>query len=167
VPLLFSGMLEDVEVLRKLLDTESILGGQKIEGVVVKPADYGLYGEDKKVLLGKFVSEAFKEIHAVEWKKTNQSQGDILEMLKEEYRSPARWQKAVIHLRERGLIENSARDIGLLIKEVSSDIDADSKEAIKEQLFQWAWPHIQRASTAGLPEWYKEQLLMSQFEVGE
>lgn len=164
VPLLFSGMLEEPSRLREILDTVSVLGGQKIEGVVIKPAAYELFGEDKKVLLGKFVSEAFKEIHAGEWKKSNPSTGDILEALKIDYRTQARWQKALIHLKERGLIENSPKDIGALIKEVSEDIDADSKDAIKDKLFTWAWPHIRRAASHGLPEWYKDELLKSQFE---
>lgn len=35
---------------------------------------------------------------------------------------------------------------------------------IKEKLFAFAWPHIARIVTHGLPEWYKEQLLKKQFE---
>jgi hypothetical protein len=51
--------------MRRILDsTQSILGGQLIEGVVIKPL-IPLFGVDKKTLLGKFVSERFKEAHRV------------------------------------------------------------------------------------------------------
>src|SRR6267154_6260155 len=43
VPLLFTGMLEEIGAFRGFLETVSVLGGQKIEGVVVKPLNYDLY----------------------------------------------------------------------------------------------------------------------------
>lgn len=164
VPLVFSGKLDSIDAFRGFLDRESFLGGQKIEGVVVKPLDYGLFGADKKCLMGKFVSEHFKEVHANEWKKSNPTNGDVLVDIGSRYCTPARWQKAIIHLREKGLIEDSPRDIGVLLKEINVDILSDSKEEIKEALFKWAWPSIGRMSTRGFPEWYKEQLLKRQFE---
>ena len=63
---LFRGIVEDVNQFRALLDTQSVLGGQKIEGVVIKPIGYDQFGRDKKCLMGKFVSEAFREVHAVD-----------------------------------------------------------------------------------------------------
>jgi hypothetical protein len=164
VPLMFSGELQTIDQFRRFLDSESVLGGQKIEGVVVKPSDYGLFGADKKVLMGKFVSEHFKEVHSREWKKSNPTNGDVLLALGEQYTTAARWQKAVLHLQERGLLEGSPRDIGALIKEVPADISKECADEIKDKLFAWAWPHIQRMTTRGLPEWYKEQLLKQQFE---
>lgn len=161
VPRLFCGMLTDVGVLRDLLAATSILGGQKVEGVVVK--NYARFGLDKKVLIGKFVSEAFKEVHAAEWKAANPKSGDIVEMLIRQYKTPARWAKAVQHLREVGQIEDSPRDIGLLMREMPADIERDATEEIKERLFAWAWPKIRRGVCAGMPEWYKERLLERQF----
>jgi len=164
VPLVFSGTLSSIEEFRQFLDQESILGGQKIEGVVVKPRDYNLFGPDKKVLMGKFVSEAFKEVHAKEWKNSNPSAGDIVAVLGEAYRTPARWNKAVLHLTERGALEGSPRDIGAILKEVPADIEKECADEIKERLYKWAWPHIRRVVTRGLPEWYKDELLKRQFE---
>lgn len=37
-------------------------------------------------------------------------------------------------------------------------------EFVKDKLVEWALPRILRASTAGLPEWYKERLLDSAFQ---
>ena len=76
----------------------------------------------------------------------------------------ARWQKALQHLREAGKIEDSVRDIGLLMREIPEDVLKECEEEIKEQLFKWAWPHIRRSVARGAPEWYKEHLLKLQFE---
>lgn len=161
VPLLHDGFLTDMQVLRDLLARESILGGQKIEGVVVK--NYSRFGSDKKALMGKFVSEAYKEVHAKEWGEANPKQGDILQRLIERYRTPARWQKAMIHLRERGELEDSPRDIGKLIPEIGLDVEKECREEIMEELYKWAWPQVRRGVTAGFPEWFKEELLKQQF----
>ena len=162
VPLLMAGMIE-LDQLRSLLEFESFLGGQKIEGVVLKPREYNLFGQDKKVLMGKFVSEAFKETHAREWKTSNPTSGDILAKLGETLTTPARWQKARMHLDELGQLEGDPRDIGKLIKEVPQDILKEETEFIKDKLFAWAWPHLARMSTRGLPEWYKDELMKEQF----
>jgi hypothetical protein len=164
VPLLYSGRVETIEKFRTFLDTVSVLGGQRIEGVVVKPRNYDLYGTDKKVLFGKFVSEAFKEVHRKTWGESNPTNKDIITLLISTLHTPARWQKALIHLKEKGLIEGSPKDIGLIIKDVPEDILKEEEEWIKAKLFDHFWPVIRRGVTRGLPEWYKEQLLKAQFE---
>jgi len=162
VPLVFEGVLQGTEQFRSWLDRVSVLGGQKIEGVVVK--DYRQFGADKKVLMGKFVAEAFKEVHHAEWKEANPTQTDILERLIYSLRTPARWNKAVQHLRERGEIEDSPRDIGRLIKEAQADVENECSDLIAQTLVSWALPHIRRGVIRGLAEWYKEQLVSRQFE---
>lgn len=162
IPLLHSGRVETLEFFRSFLDRNSVLGGQKIEGVVAK--NYARFGKDKKVLMGKFVSEAFKEVHSKEWKNANPTCGDIIDQLSQSYRCDARWHKAVIHLREKGLIEDSPRDIGKLIPAIQEDLVEECAEEIKGKLWDFAKKHIVRKSVAGFPEWYKEQLLKKQFE---
>lgn len=164
VPLLSSGVVDDIAAFRAFLDRESVLGGQPIEGVVVKPLGYDAFGPDKKCLMGKFVSEAFKETQAKAWKADNPTSGDILSRLGDAYTTQARWMKAVQHLRERGALEQSPRDIAKLIAEVPDDIRKECEDEIKTALFQWAWPHLRRAVTRGAPEWYKNELLKAQFE---
>ena len=164
VPLLYVGNIADVEFFRSLLENISILGGQKIEGVVIKPYDYGLLGADKKVLMGKFVSEGFKEVHSGAWREANPNSTDIIMKIGLDYKTPARWSKAVQHLRDEGKLEDSPKDIGLLLKEVSVDVLKEEEEVIKEQLFKWAWPKISRIINSGLPDWYKEELMKKQFE---
>jgi hypothetical protein len=163
VPQLYTGMVKDAEQFRNLLNTTSILGGQLIEGVVIKPLT-PLYGLDKKLLMGKFVSEAFREVHKKAWGESNPKSGDILQRLGDMYASQARWQKALQRLREADKIINAPQDIGLLMQEVAPDIKKECSEEIKEYLFKWAWPHIARMAIRDLPEWYKNLLLIQQFE---
>lgn len=165
VPLLFNGKLQNASDVAELLETDSVLGGTKIEGVVVK--NYERFGLDKKALMGKYVSEKFKEKHDKDWKKNNPSKADVIMFLMEKYRTEARWEKAVQHLRERGELEGSPKDIGNLIKEVQTDLHNECEDEIKGALYRFAIPKIRRKSTAGLPEWYKERLLQEQFKKEE
>lgn len=162
VPHIYQGEVTDTNKLIELLERESILGGQKIEGIVIK--NYHRFGRDKKVLIGKYVSEKYKEVHTKEWKNQNPSSGDFLFMLMDKYRSERRWEKAVQHLKEIETLVNEPKDIAVLMKEVKQDIKQECAEEIKEQLFKWAWPKIERKCVAGLPEWYKEKLMQSQFD---
>lgn len=165
VPLIYAGVIDNLELFRSFLQHTSILGGQKVEGVVVKPSEYNQFGQDKKCLMGKFVSEEFKEVHQHAWKEANPSTGDIVVMLGVEYGTQARWQKALIHLKEKSLITDTPQDIGLLFKEVNQDVLKECQDEIKQKLFDYAWNHISRSLTRGMPQWYKDQLLKKQFEV--
>jgi hypothetical protein len=162
VPKLFEGMVYSSENLFALLENVSILGAVKIEGIVAK--NYARFGIDKKAMMGKFVSEHFKEVHNKEWKANNPVIGDIVERLIATLRTEARWQKSVQHLADAGKLETSPRDIGNLIAEVKKDVLAEESDYIKEKLYEWAKDRISRAVTHGLPEWYKKQLVEKSFE---
>lgn len=162
VPLLFKGKVAYPDQLMNLMATTSILGGQKIEGIVIK--NYARMGMDKKALFAKHVSEEFKEVHKKDWKERNPGQGDIIAVIGQSLRTPARWHKAIIHLREKGLLTDSPKDIGLLLKEIKEDTLLECSDMIKEQLFQWAIDNILRQVTSGVPQFYKEELLKKQFE---
>jgi hypothetical protein len=164
VPILFSGLIQNIEQFEALLQTESILGGQMVEGVVIKPHEYDLFGRDKKVLMGKYVCEKFREINKNAQREINPSKTDILISLSIQLTTEARWEKAVQHLRERGELEDDPRDIGKLIKEVPEDIHKECEDMIKERLWNWAWPKLSRAVVRGLPDWYKKCLLEKQFK---
>ena len=152
-------------VLAELLDRESVLGGAKIEGFVVKNYNrqFLLGGQPMPLMAGKYVSEAFKEVHRSSWKGEHTGKGR-LETFMDSFCTEARWHKAVQHLREAGKLINDPKDIGLLIKEVHRDIAEEEKEAIKNWLFLNFIGDINRAAVKGLPEWYKEQLFARVFE---
>lgn len=157
VPTLFTGIWDlDLSDLKQFLELNSFLGGTKIEGIVVKCYNK-FYGG--KPMMGKLVSDAFKEVHQKEWKKGNPTKGDIVQQLIESYRTEARWRKSVQHMRERGELTNSPRDIGPLLKEISQDILKEEEEVIKDALFKLAWPQISRGVGGGFPDWYRDYLL--------
>lgn len=162
VPLIYNGKINDIAQFRQLIDRTSILGSVKIEGIVIK--NYKRYSADKKVLMGKFVSESFKEVHQSDWKERNPGTEEILLTIVNKYKNTMRWEKAIQHLREKGEIEDSPRDIGKLIKEIREDIKSECKTEIAEMLFKWAWDKIGNSFSNGLPEWYKDRLLVKQFE---
>jgi hypothetical protein len=165
VPALYEGVIGSADAVRALLGTVSCLGGQQPEGLVVK--NYARFGEDKKTLMGKYVTERFKESHKVAWKADNPNAGDVVQRLIAAYRTVPRWRKAVQHLREAGTLTDSPRDIGPLLEEVPADVLKECREEIAAKLMQWAWPQIARGVVAGLPQWYKDELLVSAFADGE
>jgi hypothetical protein len=161
VPVLFKGSIENPASIVELLNTTSVLGGQKVEGIVIK--NYRRFGIDKKILIGKYVSEAFKEVHGAEWKEANPTKNDVIAHLIASYKTPARWNKAIQHLKEAGKLTQSPKDIGALIREVQDDIESEEKEEIKNKLYANAIQHIKRGVVGGLPEFYKEYLMKEQF----
>lgn len=161
VPLIYEGMIDDPQQIHAMLDRVSILGGAKIEGVVVKR--YDLWTAEGKAAMGKYVSEAFKEVHKQTWTTSNPKAGDILQMLCTQYHAEARWEKAVQHLRDTGQLQDDPHDIGPLIKAVQRDLVEECEPEIKDTLWKWASAHVLRSATAGLPEWYKAQLLERAF----
>lgn len=162
VPMFHFGGGLDMAALKNTMETESFLGGTKMEGVVIK--NYHQFGEDKKVFMGKWVREEFKEIHQGAWKGANPSRSDVIEMMVNVYRNNARWEKAVQHLRDAGKLRGAPQDIGPLIKEFQADLVEECAAEIKEKLYEYALPRILRGASAGLPEFYKAKLAAQQFE---
>lgn len=165
VPTLHVGEIADVETLRALLGRESVLGGAVVEGVVIK--NYARWGEDGKMLMGKWVREEFKEQNTSDFRKRNPTKADVVEAVIADLCNPRRWEKVVQHLRDDGQLEHSPRDIGKLLKAIPDDIRAECEADIKEQLFKRAWEDIRRGVTRGVPEWYKQRLAESQFATVE
>lgn len=161
VPSFHHGPLEHIETLREILEHESFLGGCKLEGVVIK--NYTQFGEDKKVLMGKWVREEFKEIHQGAWKGANPSRSDVIDLMVKTYRVDARWEKAIQHLRDAGKLQGAPQDIGPLIREFQTDLVEECAAEIKEKLYEYALPKILRGASAGLAEYYKEILAKQQF----
>jgi hypothetical protein len=146
------------EWIALLLNRESALGGAHQEGVVVK--NYGkksfYAGKDLPITCAKWVTAEFKEKHKVAWKESN---GSPIEKIARAYESKARWIKAIQRLRDEGKLENSVRDIGPLLKSIATDLSEEESEQIKAMLFKLFWADIQRMTTRGFPEFYKQYLL--------
>jgi len=157
VPMLFYGKIKSTDDLKKLIEKDSILGGQKVEGVVAK--SYSSFGRDGKCLMAKLVNEKFKEIHRSSWAEKNPSQGNVIQKLGESLKTEARWIKAVQNLKETGEYKGDVADIGNLFKRVNKDIIEECSVQIKDVLFKAFWPKISKIVTSGLPQWYKDELL--------
>lgn len=164
----FLGKIDSIEELKDYLTFESALGGVEAEGVVVKnyfrQGEYA--GQELPFLVGKYVRESFKEVNRTKWAKAHTFNGRVEEFI-ESFRSEARWHKAVQHLRENDQLTDSPKDIGMLIKEVHQDIETEEKDYIINTLWDLCRKEIARKSTAGFPEWYKEQLAAKSFDKPE
>ena len=165
IPLIKRGESSPQEVLDLVKERVSYLGGQNIEGVVVKAYKPWMFlGQiPLSVMSGKYVTEAFKEVHTKTWKDENTNKGQ-LEVLKSQYKSEARWNKAIQHLRDNGTLTGTVKDIGNLIKEVRQDVIEEEKEAIKASLWSIYREKFLRAATEGLPQYYKDKIMMGDLQ---
>lgn len=166
VPVFYKGNIKSTQEVLEFMESWSYLGGTKIEGVVIKnyQQPFLLGGQPIPVMAGKYVSEAFKEVHNKRWNREEKGKGK-LDTFFDGFRTEARWNKAIQHLRDRGEIEYDPRDIGKLLKEIHQDIEEEEKENIKEWLWKEFGSQLKRRAGAGFAEWYKQKLLEDSFNV--
>ena len=164
IPRLWEGRIEGPEHITALLQGISFLGGAIKEGIVFK--SYDQYGADGKVLMAKYVSEAFKETHRKVYKQRNPGPTDIKQQIIETYRTSARWEKAVQHLRDDGRLVGAPEDIGPLMRELNKDIEEECMSEIAADLLKWAKKDILRGCARGFAEWYKEKLVKDAADAG-
>jgi len=142
--------------LRELLDLESYLGGTPIEGVVVKNyIENIMVGGHLLPVFSKYVRPEFKEQNDHHHKTGKVTLDDYLAS----FRSEARWAKAIQALTEEGKLTQSPKDIGPLIQQIHKDIATEEALNISHFLYRHFINNVLRQSTAGFPDWYKEQLL--------
>lgn len=162
VPLLYWGRVRDYTHFSDLMDTESYLGGARIEGVVVKnynkPYMYSGAGKVFDIMCGKYVSEAFKEVHRKNWSGEHTAKGKW-EVYREQFSTPARWEKAIQHLRDDGRLLSEPKDIGPLVKEIYRDIEEECKQEAMEVLWNIHKESLMKSAIYGFPEWYKKKLI--------
>jgi len=150
---------EHLDFLKNMINTTmSILGGVQIEGVVIKNYHEFLeIGGTEFPLFTKYVRESFKEQHDENWKA--QAPKATLQDYMCGFATEARWEKAIQHLRDDGLLNVSPKDIGPLMQEVMRDIKEECAEDIKDFLYKMFIKDLTRMSVRGLPEWYKDKLV--------
>ena len=151
--------------VRLLLNRESFLGGANIEGVVVKNYSEVVVLTPDVILpfaAGKYVSERFKEKHSSKAYGCKE-QNENLESFFKSFKTEARWQKAVQHLRDQGVLELDPRSIGALIKELERDLIEEHQDEIKNRLWKEYRRQIVGTVTKGFPEWFKDRLLEGAF----
>lgn len=162
VPILMEGHLTQ-KAFEAIMTTTAFLGGPALEGVVIKSV-VPYYGRDGKAVMAKFVREDFKEEHAKTWGEGSRAHGSVVDRVIARYRTPVRWQKALQHLRDDGILTASPQDIGALISEIKRDLLEECGEEIAKQIFSDFEGDVLRGITRGAPEWYKERLASKAFE---
>jgi hypothetical protein len=163
VPVLADEVIVVSDQLTAHLNREAFLGGCLIEGVVVKPVEPDFYQVDGKRIIAKYVSEAFKETHRKSWQPDTVQRADLVTRIVECVSTPVRWEKAVQHMREDGVLQSTPADIGGLMRKVQEDVETESIDEIKEMLWQAYRKEVIRQSGKAVPQWYKERLLKSAF----
>ena len=163
VPQFFLGMVASVTDVESLLEQMSMLGGPTVEGLVFKRVST-LWGTDKKPLIAKYVSSAFREVHKTKVYKVGKL--SLQEQMIARYKTDARWEKSIQHLRDDGQLVNEPKDIGPLIKAIQQDLIDECGDQIKGELFAWFMRDLTRGVVRGFPEFYKAKLLESQFGEG-
>ena len=161
VPMLYSGMVTQ-DLLKEIVEGESCLGGEKMEGVVIKRTWYNtIFGKDKKVLMAKYVREAFKERHQKDWKDRNPKPSSAPKKIAEQFSTPARWAKSVQRLKEMGNYddENELRNIPAIIRINWHDILKEEGDEMMEILWRHHAKQIRKSCGAGIAEWFKKSLL--------
>jgi len=166
VPLMHRGPIESTDKLLSLIDNSASCLGGMVEGVVIKNRG-AHFGRDGKPVYAKFVTDRFKEVHRREWRKSNPTQGDIIERLINSVHVESRWEKALYRLRDAGILESTPRDIGKLIPSVRADVEEEFAAEAKEVLWQHFKGNILRGAVGGLPDWYKTRLAKTALEGAE
>jgi len=162
--LFYEGLIENIDELKELLDSESYLGGTRIEGFVIVNyyQQFLLGGQPMPLMAGKWVSEEYKEVHRKDW--DSHTTVGKWQAFKESYRTEARWEKAIQHLRDNGKLLNAPQDIGPLLKEIHTDITTEEIDTIKNFLWKEFGREVLSYACKGFPEFYKQKLAERSFE---
>jgi len=154
-PLLHTGRIT-LEDIAKLNQTESMLGGAKIEGVVLKnPQCTDKHGN---IMFVKAVNDDFKEKMTG---KLSSEAKNIFQLIASQYKTEARWLKAIQALAELESLTDTMKDVGPIIGAVHKDIMLEEEAELKDMLFNAYKKQILNSLTDGLPEWYRNKLSMT------
>jgi len=69
-----------------------------------------------------------------------------------------RWAKVVQHLKEKGELSNTVKDIGRIIPELEKDFEEECSEIIKDLLWTEYRRRIISKAKFGFVDWYKNRL---------
>jgi hypothetical protein len=160
------------EWLAGFLASDSSLGGCKVEGIVIK--NYAKEHDERPghPRTAKIVSDAFKEVKAkncTPGAPGKAEQNELVERVISRYRTEGRWCKAMQHLNEQGKLTKTPKDIGPLLSELWTDLLAEEKQQLMEDLFEVFTRALRMGVAKGFPEWYLHRLEhgFNQFEQEE
>lgn len=148
-----AGLVKD-NLLDKIFGEESILGGARIEGVVIKNYGQSNSKTGAEPLMVKHVSPEFKEVkpRPVGSRSTN------LKEFIESFRTEARWDKAIQRFKEGFDFPLEDRNIGQLVRDIHTDLIIEEEDNIKKALWEMYKKDILSTSVRGFAEYFKERL---------
>ena len=101
----------------------------------------------------------YSKIHQIYHREVHRK--DIIMEIGDKLSTPARFEKAVQHARDEGLLVDEPKDIGILMRELNKDFEEHVDE-IKNLLYANYRKEILRVANRGFAEWYKAKLFMNQ-----
>lgn len=147
-----------INEVKGYLEDESMLGGPKVEGIVLKRTKNHINTQDGVPMFAKVVSDSFREIAKPKKTKGIVSDAGVIKEILDLVNKDMVYSKAVQHLREEGILAYSNSDIGPLINEIKRDIAEDLKEPAKSILWEWAKNTVTTGIIDGFAQWYIKKL---------
>lgn len=136
---------------------KSSLGGVP-EGVVLKHHAF-LSDKGKTVATKlKYVTPAFREAHEIKNKREQATPDSAVQNVGAAYSLPARYHKAVQHMRDAGKLKYGEIDLVKLKEELDDDLERECNHEVMAYLWAELAPHVKRASRTSFDEWYKGYL---------
>ena len=161
--------INNPEDLNKYLEVESVLGGTKVEGIVIRnsyksypPLLVSTMAFGGFPLVGKLVRADFKERLNKEWGNKKQKEAPITKVTTE-FLTGARFHKAVQHLADEGKINYEMRDLKVLIPEFYKDLLDEEKDEITKLTMEDFWRHLKKKCDNYVVDSWKKHLVEKQF----
>lgn len=147
-----------VDLLDRLLETESYLGGCKVEGVVVYNYSRTYTNIPQWIgfpLMGKYVRPEFTELNNENWSKIKKP---VVERVIEKYITPQRFEKVIAHLKEQGLIEGHMRDMKYIYDEFFADLYNEEECTLMFEIYNAVMSQVEHRAKKILTKWYTDRL---------
>lgn len=139
---------------------QSILGGQLIEGIVIKNYSkaHPESASGKAPMTAKVVADRFKEKMACRPRNPKAGPGEFVQSIVNSLRTEPRWLKAIQHLKEANQLTSDNRDIGPLCREIQRDVLEEEADWIKQQLYDEFSKEIAKGVVQGFAQFYQKLL---------
>lgn len=161
--------IDNPDDLNKYLETESVLGGTKVEGIVIRNS-YKFYPPllvstmvfADYPLVGKLVRDDFKERLNKEWSGKKQREAPLSKVTTE-FLTEARFHKVIQHLADEGKITYEMHNLKSIIPEFYRDLVDEEHDEIVKVAMEEFWRQLKRkCDNVAVQEW-KKFLIKKQF----
>lgn len=162
--------IENPDDLNNYLETESILGGTKVEGIVIRnlyksypPLLVSTMAFTDYPLVGKLVREDFKERLNKEWSGKKQRETPLAKVTTE-FLTDARFHKTIQHLNDNGELTYEMKDLKNIIPEFYRDLIDEEHDEIVKLAMEDFWRQLKRKCDNYTVQEWKRYLVEKQFD---